>query len=109
MKRVYLAQLENPSPGDFAYLVETDCQQIRISMNQDWVCNTPKYGFKKWLRQKIKEAAFNELIGIQASHSKVRDIVYNSLETQPYLNNPKFSNSECKLLLALRSHSIRGI
>ena len=78
-------------------------------MNQDWVCNTPKYVFKKWLRQKIKEAAFNELTDIQASHSKVRDIVYNSLETQPYLNNPKFSNSDCELLLALRSHSVRSI
>ena len=25
IKRVYIAQQENPSPGDFAYLVESDC------------------------------------------------------------------------------------
>ena len=109
IKRVYLAQQENPLPGDFANLVESDCQKIGVLMNPDWVCVTPKYVFKKWLKQKVKEAAFNELSSIQASHSKVRDIVYYKLETQPYLNNSKFSNSDCELLLALRSHSVRGI
>ena len=109
LKRVYLAQLDNPSPGDFVNLVETDCIKIGITTNQDWVCNTPKYIFQKWLRQKVKEAAIKELTSIQASHQKVRNIVYNSLETQPYLNNSMFSNSDCELLLALRSHSVRGI
>ena len=81
LKRVYLAQLDNPSPGDFVNLVETDCKKIGITINQDWVCNTPKYVFQKWLRQKVKEAALKELTSIQASHQKVRNIVYNSLET----------------------------
>ena len=78
-------------------------------MNPDWICNTLKNVFKKWLSQKIKEAAFKELSSIQASHTKVRDIVYHRLETQPYLNSSKFSNRDCELLLALRYHSLRGI
>ena len=60
IKRVYLAQQANPSPGDFANLVESDCQKIGITINSDWICNSPKYVFKKWLGQKIKEAAFNK-------------------------------------------------
>ena len=40
---------------------------------------------------------------------KVNSILYKSLDTQEYLTSSQFSNSEAKLLFALRSHSIRGI
>ena len=65
--------------------------------------------FKKYLRPKIRDPVFSELRSIQAGHSKVNEIVYTNLKIQPYLNHPSFSNSDCKLLFALRSHSLRGI
>ena len=37
------------------------------------------------------------------------DINYTQLQTQHYLRSPKFSNSDCELLFALRSHTLRGI
>ena len=41
----------------------------------------------------------------QQEHSKVRDIEYETLETQSYMVSPIFTNQEVSLLHALRSRS----
>ena len=49
------------------------------------------------------KAAFLYLKKRQSSHSKVREIIYNKLETQRYMTSPLFSNAEVSLLFSLRS------
>ena len=109
IKRVFIAQQAHPCPGDFITLVKEDFQKIGETYDQETLCTTPKTIFKRYLKQKIRDAVFSELSNIQAGHSKVRDIVYTNFKIQPYLNHPSFSNSDCKILFALRSHSLRGI
>ena len=58
---------------------------------------------KKWLCQKIKETAFNELRSKQATYSKVRNIVHNKVETPPYLYNSKWPNALDKIALNLQT------
>ena len=52
---------------------------------------------------------FNEFTLLQAQHSKVRDIPYKDLSLQKYLKCSDFSRDDCKILTALRSHSVQGI
>ena len=42
---------------------------------------------------------------IQKTHSKVKDIIYDGLKTQPYLKSPLFCNTDTSLLYALRSRT----
>ena len=54
-------------------------------------------------------ATFKSLKNVQKEHSKVNKIQYKKLEIQDNLKSPKFSNTNCELLIALRSHTKRGI
>ena len=54
-------------------------------------------------------AAFEEYKTLQIQHSKVREIPYQVLAIQTYLKCRDFSKADSDLLLALRSHSVRGI
>ena len=65
--------------------------------------------FKNHIKEQIKLATFKSLQNVQKGHSKVNEIQYKKLEIQEYLKSPQFSNTECELLFALRSHTKRGI
>ena len=51
-------------------------------------------------------AAFIFLNELKVTHSKVRDIEYDKLETQTYLTSPLFSNEDVNTLFSLRSRLV---
>ena len=109
LKRVYKAQCENPTIGDFIELVRKDFELVGEPFDESKIESMTPKSYKDYVKAKIKEAAFKHLTEVQASHEKVRDIKYMKLETQPYMVSPLFSSEEVKKLAALRSHSTRGI
>ena len=64
---------------------------------------------KTILKSEIRKVTFAEFKHVQESHLKVKDIPYNKFELQEYLNSEEFSNTECELLFAIRSNSVRGL
>ena len=110
VKRVYKAQHGNPSKVDCVKLTEEDFQFIGENFNVENICKMSKQQFKNHIRDNIKKkSTFENLQDIQKRHSKVKDIIYTDLQTQEYLGSLKFSNIDCELLIALRSHTLRGI
>ena len=109
IKRVYKAQKEDPSPGDFVELIKKDLETIDINLDEESISKTNRDAFKKHSRSKVKEAALKHLKSIQDGHSKVKGIKYSSLETQKYLTSPLFTKKECDVLFAIRSYTLRGI
>ena len=109
VKRVFIAQSEKPSPGDFVNLVATDFESIGEKLNINAVCAMKREEFKKHIKKRLKQSSLEELTKIQAGHIKVNSIVYSELATQKYLTSPLFSNTETQLLFALRSNCVRGI
>ena len=109
IKRVYKAQKENPSPGDFINLVKSDFEFINVSFSEERFGQMSKPEFRLLIRNKLTEAALSEFTSLQAQHSKVRDIPYPAFSLQNYLKCPDFSKTDCDLLMALRSHSVKGI
>ena len=103
--RVYNAQAQNPCEGDFAILVKQDFQTIGMPLDPALIQNSTKQEFKKWVKDKIYSAAFKYLTTIQMGHSKVKNIRYEKLSTQPYLTSKLFDNRETKLNAALRSRT----
>ena len=104
-QRVFEAQIANPCTGDFAELVKHDLESIGLGYDPSLIRNTDEEVFKKLIKQKITAAAFSYLSGLQNTHSKVRDIVYDRLEIQPYLVSTMFTNQETTLLSSLRSRT----
>ena len=100
IKRVYQAQKENPSHGDFINLIKFDFEVIFIPFSEEKFYQ---------IQKNLTEAAFSEFTSLQAQHSKVRDIPYQAFSLQKYLKCPDFSKTDCDLLMALRSHSVKSI
>ena len=86
--KIYKAQVENPSTGDMIELLKNDFSIIEEELNETAIANTSTNSFKKFINKKIRLAAFKYLVELKESHSKVRSIEYNKLETQSYLTSP---------------------
>ena len=108
-KRILREQQRNPSPGDFSELIKSDFHKYGIDYDENKVINMKEDEYRKEIRKHVKTTAFNELKIKQESHSKVRTIKYESLEKQPYLVSPIFSDEDVGILSNLRSHTTRGI
>ena len=81
-KRILLAQLDDPCPGDFGELVKEDCETIGVPFDIYFVENTGVESYRKLVRNKISEAAFKYLKNVQQTHSKAKDIEYKTIEVQ---------------------------
>ena len=84
VRRVFLAQVENPSKGDFIKLVEEDFKMIGEQINFDIIGQMTKTQFKKHIKEKVKNVTLDGLKDIQKEHSKVWDIHYSKLDIQEY-------------------------
>ena len=101
--RVYEAQKKNPTKGDWIQLVMNDLDLIGEQLDEERIRSMSKNKFKRHVKKKIENAAFEYLEGLKNQHSKVKDIKYMRLETQPYILSENFTNVDICTLFALRS------
>ena len=104
-KRVLLAQLNDPCEGDFIQLVKKDLQTIGLPFDMPYITSANVEQFRKLVKNKVKQAAFQYLKEKQQTHTKVQNIHYDDLETQNYLKSPLFTNEETTLLFSLRTRT----
>ena len=105
IRKVYLAQREQPLRGDFVRLVEKNIKDIGLTYEQA----TSNEITKEKLKSLVKNVAFQQLLQQQGGHKKVKEIVYKSFSIQPYLQSELLSQKDKEMLTSLRSHSVRGI
>ena len=103
--RVLMAQKDDPSPGDFINLVYNDIRDLEMNIDVEQIKQMGIEPFKNLVKKKTRNAAFKHLLSLQAKHSKIRNIQYNSLQCQPYMLSSIFTNDEVNLLHSLRSRS----
>ena len=61
---------------------------------------------KKFIKNKIRQAAFNFLLDEKSSKSKIMNIEYKKFKLQKYITSNKFSNHEVEVLSKFRSRNI---
>ena len=61
VKRVFKAQFENPSKGDFVKLVEEDFSYIGETFNVENIFKMTKLQFKKHIKEKMKKSTLENL------------------------------------------------
>ena len=98
-KRVLREQQQHPTPGDFTLLVKDDCRKMKIIYNENSIISAG-IGFKKQVKDTIRNIAFDELLDMQKQHSKILAIDYEKFEAQPYLKSSMFTNDDVSLLAA---------
>ena len=105
-KRVYLAQKESPTHGDYYNLVMADWEMMGEPLNESAIVATSIDAHKRKVKAKVRMAAFEFLQNKKKQHSKVKDVQYNKLETQRYMTSPVFNDLEVSLLYAMRSRAL---
>ena len=78
---------------------------IGEALNIELIEITSKEDFKAGVKNKIRNAALNDLNKVKESHSKVKHIKFTELKMQEYLKSPTFTDEETSLLFALRSRT----
>ena len=104
-RRIYSAQKNEPSQGDFVDLLYNDFNSIKEVQEDDKIRTINRTTYKQTIKSKVKEATFTYLKNKQTQHSKGRELQYDQLKTQIYVTSPLFSNAEVNKLHALRSRS----
>ena len=111
-KRILSKQFDNPTPGDFVELVKDDFTKIGKLYDktmEDFIMQTNEKAFKPFIKNLVKNAAFEALMKIQQKHTKVNHLRYDEFKCQEYLTSGIFSNEEISILSSLRSHTLRSI
>ena len=109
IRKIYEAQKDDPSPGDFCELVRDDLRDIGLDIPDNQIFLHTKQKFKAIVKNKIRDAAFKYLKNIQINHSKMQSIDYRTFKLQDYLSSPLFSNESRNLLFRLRTRTVNGI
>ena len=109
VKRVYKAQRDNPTPGDFICLVKKDLEDMGEVFKEEDIMSKNKNQFKLHIGKQIKAAAFKILKALQLGHSKVNKIIYSQYKIQPYMTSPLFTNKMVETLFNFRCSMINNI
>ena len=109
VSKVFHAQKDNTSAGDFYDLVSEDKKSISLDMSDLQIKSMSKQKFQSIVKKKIRQAAFIYLKNLQEGHSKMNGIKYNTFEKSAYLSSPLFKSDSIGLLLALRTRTVEGV
>ena len=107
IRKFYEAQKSKVSKGDWVNTVQEDLKALKISLNDVEISKLSKHKFKKLLRKKIQSEAFENLMKIKKTHSKMQETNYDKLEIQSYLkSDSELTNDEKKVLMQCRTRMV---
>ena len=105
IKRVYLAQRADTTEGDFCQLVDADMRLLDLQLTDSQIESQSSFDLKKIVKVKARQAAFNYLVRIKESKTKMDNISYmNSFLPQSYLLT--MTREQSSLMLALRTRTL---
>ena len=107
VKKVYIAQRDDPTSGDFVKLVEKDMEDLNVTYEQ--VASMDKIKLKKTLKSNATNAAFQELKEKLKKHKSVKHMKYEHFEIQSYLQSKILHPEEAHVVTALRSQCVKNV
>ena len=104
--KVYIAQKNKPVKGDWIKLLDEDKKEFNLISKSDIELKQTyktKNIFKKYIKKKAVEITEKYLNSKKEKHSKLDNLKFNKLKCASYLNDPRISQREAKLLFNLRT------
>ena len=98
-------QLKNKKPKDWITQVLRDIDDLKMDLSLDEIKEMKKSKLKSLLNKAVMDNAFEELIKVKQSHSKVMKVKHFKLEMQKYLKPSiiKINQEEAQMIFKLRS------
>ena len=106
LSEFFNAQWKNPGRNDWTVTVQQDIVDLQICMGIDEIRECPHSQFKKIVKEKCRSVAFKSLIEQKNCHSKMGNLSYNELKTQPYLKDGVLNRNDARLLFQFRTRMI---
>ena len=104
IKKVFIAQKEAPTSGDFVKLVTKDMMKLGLTHKQ---LENGEIS-KQELRKCVRNVAFSQLRAIQTKGTKTKSIKYFEFKMQEYLRS-ELSREEMTTLTSIRSMCVKGV
>ena len=96
-----MSQMERKTKGDFVEQVEGDLKLLNVDKQEILAMSSNK--LKECLKKSSYSAAYQHLIGLAHTHSKVRENIYNNLDGMDHLRNAHFSPDLANILFKFRT------
>ena len=103
ISKIYNSQKNLPTNGDWIHLLMKDKEEFGITNTDEEVRKMSKNKFKKIIKNKMKTLAKQYLSKLKNKHSKMKNIKFEEIKCQRYLNDTRLSSSEAKFLFQLRT------
>ena len=107
--RFFMAQLRNPTQGDWATSVIEDIDELELGLQLDDIKNMTKNSFRKIVKEKVEQKALEYLVNMKESHisenAKGKLLKYDTLEIQGYLRSSDLDISVNEKKVALQMQS----
>ena len=104
--KFYKLQARKPVKNDWSLTVRENLDELKITLTENQIQNMSKIRFQKIVKESIKNAAFEYLLKLKNSHSKVSHIPYETLKMQDYLEPSIFSADLAKFTFLCRSRML---
>ena len=107
LSQFFYAQWNNPCKNDWTLTIKKDLEEFMIDSNLDLIRCQSQYQFKELVKERCHETAFQHLLALKESHSKLSGITYDDLKMQPYLQDGTFHSGDARVLFRFRTRMIR--
>ena len=87
LRTFFTAQRESPVRGDWVMTVTKDMEELGINLTMEEIAGMSKLRFKEMIKDRVELKAFDYLTGIKDSHSKSKNIKYEKIKLQRYLQS----------------------
>ena len=104
--RILKATEENPIKGDFVSTCKKYLETIKLKITFQDIENMKKIQFRKMLKGKIKDEAFEFLKNQQLNQEKIKNIKYEELKIQDYLADGDRNISVSKIIFKARGKTL---
>ena len=106
MYQVFKAICDNPIKNDFVKISRKYLSTLNINLSFEQIAQMSKNKFKKIVKQKTMEAAFNYLIVEKNKQTKICNIEYRQLNMQEYLLEGNKNIQISKLIFKARGKTL---
>ena len=106
IRRVYTTQKMSNSGGDWVNILDSDKNELGISLTDQEIQGVSKNVFKNYVNSKVRINHLKSLNNRKKTHSKSQNLNCTQLKTAEYLKNPRFSSKQKRLLFKLRSKTL---
>ena len=104
LSRFFWAQWRRPCKGDWVNLIKQDLAELGIPDDLEKITAYSKLSFKKYVKDRSKEVAFQSLMSCKENHSKMSWINYSELGMQDIYSSSELSIDEARVIFLFRVH-----